>query len=109
MLRAPLLGRAVLTKPNDDPRGFVCTTASISVGGIGVLETNKILAVGDQVNIKISSLQLPDSLRTKGKVLYITKTGFCGITFLGLEDWQKQIVEGYIERFNFLRKVSKAA
>lgn len=109
MLRAPLLGRAAITKPNDDPRGFVCTTASISVGGIGINETNKILSIGEQVNLKITSLQLPDSLRTKGRVLYISKSGFCGISFIGLEEWQKQIIEGYIERFNFLRRVSKAA
>jgi hypothetical protein len=109
MLRAPLMGRVIIRRSNDDLTTTTISAASISTGGIGVSGIKSEIRTGDTINFKVTSLQLSDTLRASGKVLYCSKSGYSGISFTGIDEWQQKIIETYVSRFAFLKKNQRNA
>lgn len=121
--RAPLLGTAAISRSNDDPKGFVLKTSSISIAGMGVTGHHD-LRRGDRVSVLVKSNELGGSIHLKGEVAYVTRrqdTGqnvdqnmdpdvgqsYAGIRFQQVHPEIQDLIRSYVKRFN--ARVEKAS
>lgn len=97
--RAPLMGTVAITRPNEDPKGFVVKAASISIGGVGVSDAKNLLR-GDEVAVLIKSKEIPGNLHLHGEVVYVTANGDAGIRFQRVHPEMLGLIHDYIKRFH---------
>jgi len=97
--RAPLLGTVAVTRSNEDPKGYVLRTASISVGGIGVNGKHD-LRTGDSVSLLIKSPEIPGNMHLRGEVAYVTANGYCGIRFGQVHSEVETLILDYVKKFS---------
>ena len=97
--RAPLMGTVAVSRSNDDPRGFMVKTASISVAGMGLVGSHD-LRVGDSVSLLIKSNEFPNNIHVRGQIAYVTAQGYAGIRFEVVNSETQGLILDYVKRFN---------
>lgn len=106
--RAPLMGTVAVTRSNEDPKGYVLRTASISVGGIGVNGKHDLRA-GDAVSLLVKSPEIPGNMHLRGEIAYVTANGYCGIRFAQVHSETQSMILTYVKKFNSDASGSAAA
>jgi hypothetical protein len=96
--RAPLMGTVAITRGNEDPKGFVVKTGSISVAGMGVSGAHD-LRRGDDIALLIKSKDLPSGMHLRGEVVYVTDAGYAGVRFVKIHPETRSIIYDYVKRF----------
>lgn len=98
-LRAPLMGQAVVSRSNDDPRAFMLKTGSVSTAGIS-LSGHHDLRLGDSVSIAIKSPQFSATVYLRGKVSYVTRAGFAGVIFDAMNGETEMMLTEHVKLFS---------
>ena len=98
-LRAPLMGLAKVIH-KESRFSYIVKTATIGQGGLGVYGLGANFQPGDQVSLKIESIDLcPNPLNLNGIIAYNTAQGFVGIRFDELHAEPASIIVNYVRRF----------
>jgi hypothetical protein len=97
--RAPLMGTVAITRSNEDPKGYVLRTASISVGGLGVNGKHDLRS-GDVVSLLVKSPEIPGNMHLRGQVAYVTGNGYCGIRSEQVHSEMQSMILDYVKKFN---------
>lgn len=106
--RAPLMGTVAVTRSNDDPRGFVLKTASISVAGMGLIGVHD-LRKDDELSLLIKSPEIRGTVHLRGIVAYVTSNGYAGIRFHKVPAETQSLIFDYVKRFHHDLAASSAA
>lgn len=97
--RAPLMGTVTIGRSNDDPRGFVLRAASISISGMGITGRHDLRA-GDSISIALKSAEIPDVLKLRGEIAYVTSNGYAGVRFEKVPAESETMIIDYVKRFH---------
>jgi len=96
--RAPLMGEVAVTRAGTKSDANVVKAMSVSLNGIS-LKNCGFLRTGDHVQLSVKSHELAQILHAQAVVLYVGKTGDCGLRFTEISAEDRAMIGDHVRHF----------